>query len=204
VEADLRPDVIGQSTLLRSSRRLDWRFLLPDFSLQRVAYIGRPDAALYDALERVAGGVEALDGAPAPGGTGRYDLVVCREPTRDELAAAVALVALGGSDSLYAEIERPLAERLRRWRNPARAELEVVRQRLSAECFWHWPNFEDCEEIVPLADSGALRLMVARRRTYGGRVKAVLARVLVSLRLFGPFASSVSVVARSGGQVEGR
>ena len=202
MKADFRTDPIRPSTLLRSSRRLDWRFLLPDFRLRRVAYVGLPDAALYDALERVADGVEAIDGAPAPGGTRRYDLVVCREPTRDELATAVALVELGGT--LYAEIERPLADRLRHWRNPARAELDLVRRRLSAECFWHWPDFEDCEEIVPLADSGAIRLMLARRWTYGGRAKAVLAGALVTLGLFGPVPSCVSVVARSGGQIEGR
>jgi hypothetical protein len=176
---------------------LDWRFLLPHHRIGRVAYVGRPDPTLREALDRIADRVEAVDGAPAA--TELYDLVVCREPTPDELAAAAALVRPGGC--LYAEIERSLMGRLRDWRQPGRTQLDGLR--LSAERFWHWPDFEDCEEIVPLADPGAVRLMLARRRAYGARAKVVAARALVACRLVGPAASCISVVATAGGSLEG-
>jgi hypothetical protein len=196
--ADPRTDAAEPSTLLRSARRLDWRFLLPDHRIGRVAYVGRPDPDLRDALERIAEAVEEVDGASAA--EGPYDFVVCREPAPDELAASAALVGPGGC--LYAEIERSFMDRLRDARHPGRTQLHALR-RLSAEPFWHWPDFENCEEIVPLADPGAIRLMLARRRAYGARAKVAAARALLALRLVGPAASCISVVATAEGSLEG-
>jgi hypothetical protein len=197
VEADRRTERAQPPTLLRSSRRLDWRFLLPDHRIGRVAYVGRRDPTLREALDRIADRVEAVDAVPAANEL--YDLVVCREPTPDELAAATALVRPGGC--LYAEIERSLTDRLRDWRQPGHAQLDSLHP-LSAEPFWHWPDFENCEEIVPLADPGAVQLMLARRRAYGAHAKVMAARALVALRLVGAAAPCISVVATAGASLE--
>src|SRR5262249_5861925 len=55
-----------------------------------------------------------------------------------------------------------------------------------AVAHWHWPNFEACAEIVPLADPDALLLALKRRRSgAGARLKAALWRALLR---GGPFA----------------
>ncbi len=62
--------------------------------------------------------------------------------------------------------------------------------------YWHWPDFASCEEIVPLNDAGAVRLMLARRRVYGERIKFWLGRLLVRMGLFGLLVPCASIVGR--------
>jgi len=89
-----RPD---RDALLQASRRLDWRFLLPDPTLRRVAYVGAAHAGLLASLQRFAGELDwwepasaRTEGLPAVG----YDVVVAHAPDEAALQTAAALEQL--------------------------------------------------------------------------------------------------------------
>jgi hypothetical protein len=66
-----------------------------------------------------------------------------------------------------------------------------------ATAYWHWPSFEACAEIVPLADHAALLLAFARRRSgAGARLKSMVGRVFLQSGLFVRLVPCFSVVAR--------
>jgi hypothetical protein len=72
-------------------RRADWRFLLPDPVLGRVAYVGPHEPALIRALSALS---DALELRPVPGTL--HDVVVITRPTERRQLAAADLVAPGG------------------------------------------------------------------------------------------------------------
>ena len=165
-----RPD---RDALLQASRRADWRFLLPDPALARVACVGVTDRAMLESL-RLLGAVPAIT---EPGTVGDaagwhperptesgYDLVIATGPSTETLGRAAALVRPGGR--LYAELPGP--SRRTPWplgAGPRRAVLAAVRALGLDEiqAYWHWPDFASCTEIVPLGDPGVLRLAFRRR-----------------------------------------
>src|SRR5207253_5953374 len=65
-----------------------------------------------------------------------------------------------------------------------------------AEAHWHWPDFESCAEIVPLADRDALELAFARRHGRAAQLKAAAGRLLVRGGLLARLVPCFSVVAR--------
>ena len=75
---------------LALARRLDWRFLLADPRLGRVAVAGRPDPELLDALGAFA---ETIVDDPNE----RAEVVVVHAPTAAGVRAAIERVAPGGS-----------------------------------------------------------------------------------------------------------
>src|SRR5262245_45109298 len=90
--------------LLQASRRVDWRFLLPDPNLGQVAYLGPAHGALPESLRLFSTTLVLGEAAGAAGA--RYDLVVIHNPTLDGLRRAAALVRRGGY--LYIEAYSPL------------------------------------------------------------------------------------------------
>jgi hypothetical protein len=187
-------------TLLQASRRVDWRFLLPDPNLGRVAYFGPARGALLDSLRLFSTSLEV--GEPADAGSAQYDIVVVSGPSIDELRRAARLVRPGGF--LYVEAYGPLYHRrLRRGlgRRPRfAADYMAAVERLGlaeAEAHWHWPNFESCAEIVPLGERDALLLALARRHSSAStRLKSALGRALLRSGLFIWLVPCFSVVAR--------
>ncbi|MGH2521574.1 MAG: hypothetical protein ACRDH2_03635 [Anaerolineales bacterium] len=162
-------------TLLQASRRVDWRFLLPDPNLGQVAYLGPARGSLCDSLRLFSAGLTVIESPQAPNAV-QYDVVVASNPSPDAFRLAAPLVRPAGF--LYAEIHQ-------RWpghrRNPA--EDTAVLKGLGfaqAEAYWHWPNFEGCMEIVPLSDPAALRHALNRRRSdLAARAKALLGHGLL-------------------------
>src|ERR1044071_531014 len=65
---------LDADVLLQASRRVDWRFLLPDPNLGRVAYFGPARGALLESL-RLFSAALALGEAASSGGA-QHDLVV--------------------------------------------------------------------------------------------------------------------------------
>jgi hypothetical protein len=186
--------------LLQASRRVDWRFLLPDPNLGRVAYFGPARAPLLDSLRLFSASLEVGEAAGADGA--HYDIVVARGACLDELRWASELVRPGGF--LYVEAYGPLHRRwlrhgLGRWPRFAADFVAAVEQLglVEAQAHWHWPNFESCAEIVPLADPDALLLALARRRSgASARLKSALGRALLRSGLFVRLVPCFSVVAR--------
>ena len=171
----LKPD-------LETSRRLAWRFLLPNPHLGRVAYLGPASGTLpralrefCDSLTTIAPArpaVHAADSAPV------FDLVVLRSQSQADAEKASTLLESRGS--LYWEIDP--ANWLNTWRGVLRRDrqkerwslhLNLVRdcivllQRLGLcdiEVYWHRPNFERCSEIIPVNDPLALEYIFSRDR----------------------------------------
>jgi hypothetical protein len=187
--------------LLQASRRLDWRFLLPEPELGRVACVAVDEPNLVDSLRLFGREVTVLEAIQAREELAPQDVVVLRNPSRAELAAAATLLRPGGW--LYVEVARP-----RGWRRPGR--LNSVRgyaralRRLGlaeVEAHVHWPDFGSCGAIVPLNDAVAVRHALARKRRGGGVPFASrLAPLLAATGLLGAAVTSASAVGRRVGR----
>jgi hypothetical protein len=190
---------VDRLALLEASRRLDWRFLLPDPELGRVAHVGQTEPALLDALRALATSVTVVGGGPSRDQEpGSFPVVVAAAPTREELDRAIALLGPGGW--LYVERRRSLLPTGRG--GQARAarihRRALVRRGLDQmTTYWHWPDFAVSKWIVPVGDPTAVRYALRR---HGGRGRARVLRglglVLLRTGLLGRVVPHVSVVAR--------
>lgn len=134
---------------LQASRRLDWRFLLPDPALGRVAYVGAAQPALIEALQLLAAQVDLWTAASSgaenalPGSPDAYGLVVAHAPAAGAFEAtlrqAAALLRPGGT--LYLETRGRLTRRLAALRRVGLANVAA---------YWIWPNFAACTKIIPV------------------------------------------------------
>ena len=138
----------------RLTRRLDWRFLLPEPHLRRVIHLGEPASTLARALGAFSESVEFADGQGVSDSDA--DLVVAEGATRDQLEAVLPRLASGGS--LYWE-----------WPSggqaPGHEDLDWLAQRgvSQVRTFWHTPGFEDQRWIVPLDHPGGPAMLLKRR-----------------------------------------
>lgn len=180
-------------TLLQASRRLDWRFLLPDPALRSVGYSGPARGALLDSLRLFSESLAMLDSGDA---AAQYDLVVARTPKPAALARAAAAVRPGGF--LYVEVRQSLRPGGPRPRSPADYVAVIARHGFEdVTAHWHWPNFEACAEIVALDQRNALLLALARRRAgSGARLKSAFGSALVRSGLMARVVPCFSVVGR--------
>ncbi len=180
--------------LLQASRRLDWRFLLPDPSLREVGYSGPARGTLLESLRLFSESLAILDGSA--NGAARYDVVVARAPARAALERAAAAVRPGGF--LYVEVERSFRPGKHRSRGPANYVAVIARLGFDeVAAYWHWPSFEACAEIVALDARDALLLAFARRRSgAAARLKSAFGRALVRSGLLARVVPCFSVVGR--------
>lgn len=197
--------------LLQASRRLDWRFLLPDPSLERVAYIGPKQGSLVASLKLLASTLKVFSGSEVHSGDyTRYDVVVATNPAYHQLRLATDLVRPGGY--LYVEACSPFSSRqqlgrlvtraaLRRPRlwNP-RDHIQVLKQlgMDQAEAYWFWPNWEAGTKIIPLEDPTALRQAFAldsRGKGLKGQLLALSKRWLMQSVWLSSFVPYYGIVA---------
>lgn len=181
-------------TLLRASRRLDWRFLLPDPNLRRVAYFGPERGALVTSLELFSHRLTTFSSKQV--GTyhqGHYDVVVASGSPHHELKQAAALVRTGGA--LYVEAHgllRPgpwyrgfgiasLLETPRLWHPSAYVRLLQQMGMTHVQAYWFWPNFEECTKILPLGDPQIAQHVAApnRGRSTKARAKNKIMRLML-------------------------
>lgn len=160
---------------LQVVRRLDWRFLLPEPRLRRVACLGCQDAALLAALKTFSDSLAVLSRpeGPVPPEVREhtFDLVVAGSPHRPVLERAATLLAPGGH--LYCEIDRAAWFRSTgRGRSPSRLPgfgpiraVSAMLRRLGLDgirIHWHHPDFEACQRIIPLREPEAVAYLFAR------------------------------------------
>lgn len=196
--------------LLQKSRQLDWRFLLPDPRLGDVACLGTQRSGVQELLQLFSKSVTVIGKRPRPCAT--YDLVVANSPTYETLQWTTKLVRPGGS--LYVEAyggcRKAYSGRLigflshsTRPRLCCAADYVAALGQLGFDevtAHWHWPNFERCQEIVPLGHNEAMLLFLSRRRgSTAGLLKASLARCLLRMRLLEHVLACFSLVARRSG-----
>lgn len=174
---------------LQASRRVDWRFLLPDPRLGRVAYIGSASENLLDALHQFSDSLSLLETLDTTGDL--YDLVVVCEPSHELLRAASGAVKPGGA--LYAEFAG-------RWYRPD-DHIGVLKQAGCAkvQAYWHWPSVEKCTKLIPLHNPSALRLALIKGRIGSvPRIETVLLQGLYRTRLLRLGIRHFSLVAERG------
>ena len=151
---------------LQMVRRLDWRFLLPCPRLGDVLYLGTPDESLIAALQAFSGSVTVVPRADAgvlPEQDARFDLVVLRSAEPAAVAAAARVLPPGGL--IYCEVEqagwltrrRGAGGRTRRGPFDGPGGARRCRRMLEragfdgVEIYLHYPDFERCQRIVPVA-----------------------------------------------------
>lgn len=202
-------------TTLDASRRIDWRFLLPDLRLEKVAYMGPTNGALYESLVRFSDALTVIpDKADGAAADGEFKIVVCCGESGPAASRVIRLLRPGGF--LYLETDRRARRRRRARAGPLpagplsevtagdlpRTAREWVRllersgfQRITLH--WHWPDFDSCLEMVQLDDRAALLHVMSRRGSGpSARIKAAIGRTLIHTGLFPRMARCVSVLAQ--------
>lgn len=171
---------VSEAAALAAVRRADWRFLLPEPALGRVAYPAPHDPALVTALDRVSRTVEL-----EPRGDAVHDVVVLTGARPSAVVGAVAQLRSGGW--LYAEVAGPAAGS---WRRALAAHgLDEI------GAHWLWPTAAAPREIVELTPD-ALRHALGRRDP-GARLR-VRAQAAGMLARSGAFALAVRHAAIVG------
>jgi hypothetical protein len=204
---DRRP---AGDTLLQLSRRLDWRFLLPNPELGRVACFGANEELLVSALQLFSASLTLVEPGVRPLIQDTlYDVVVAPQPSPDELPQAVTLVKPGGF--LYVEARRTSAFKAmwRHWkyRNAPQASgwqhprhyMRVIEGYGMVEiaAHWHWPGFTTGTEIIPLAEQTALLNILQRRQSSRRlRLKPLIGRWLLQSGGLMQLVRCFSIVAR--------
>jgi len=206
---------------LQSIRRLDWRFLLPDPSLRRVAYIGPQSDSLLPALRVFSESLRIIHPSPRdlPSDLQSFfDLVVLHSSNFADLTKAAALLMVGGT--LYWEIDRPIllrripggmvngkdrraldstAERRARRSGGVEAAIHALDQHglCDIDVHWHRPNFDHCVEIIPWNEREPMEYYLSRSRSdLAGRVKMAGARLVLNSLLWFLLARCLSIVGR--------
>jgi hypothetical protein len=166
--------------MIDDARRADWRFLLPNPQLGRVAYLPPHDPEVVRALE--------LCGAALDLGERRHsaDVVVITGGGLASLVRGREVLRAGGW--LYAEVSG--------WRAPA-WERKLRREHFDeVGAHWLWPSARACREMVPL-EPLALRHALQRRDPGARlRLRARLAGLAARWRVFRLALRHTAVVAR--------
>lgn len=138
--------------LLPLSRRLDWRFLLPDPTLNRVTFIGPQSSTLLHALQRFS--LESVE----PGQ--QTDLVVMTDPTLADFKRHI-----NSASAFYLELNRPTwPKRLTQAAAPTSYLRAAAKAGFQADAYWHYPDFEAATRIIPLSVTSPLLNVIAKNR----------------------------------------
>lgn len=187
--------------LLQGSRRIDWRFLLPDPDLPPTAVMDGTDSDLLESLRRIGTQVTTLNATGPANCAGQFRLVVASNPSRDELVRAVQAARCGGY--VYVEVHRKrnfarstsksvAAAGVKEW-HVALTSLHVT----GLQVHWHWPDFRNCAEIIPLSNRAAVQCTLRRRGSaWRSRWKTRLAAILLHAGLFESFVPCFSVLGQ--------
>lgn len=153
------------SDALALSRRIDWRWLLPDEHLGEVLVAGADAPELVEALGQVTRGVTVEGQRPVvPPGPSPH-LLVLHAPTRRQARRAVE--RLDDDGVVYVELPAGVTAGASGALTP-RSAVRLLRTAGfdPPVLHLHWPSFEACQEIVPLADPRSVELFLRRRRTW--------------------------------------
>jgi hypothetical protein len=173
------------ATLLQLSRRIDWRFLLPDPTLRRVVYPAEEPDELTRALAHFS---EAFSTKLDSG----CDLVVLRGPSHN---AFVQAITANGVAAFYVELERRRwPERLRQWAAPGHL-LRAARSRGFTACaYWHYPDFATANRILPLDNPAPLINVLAKHGGAKARLQQIGLAALLTSGLLARALPCISVI----------
>ncbi len=205
----------GRSDDLELCRRLDWRMLLAQPRLRRIAYIGPSQGALVDALKRFSDSLTVFESSDesfaASQSNKAFDQVILYMPTARDVEMMRHLLKPGGN--IYVELFRPKRsiEKFyhvhKKKTGPEIGDYVAVLRRSGfseIDTYWHRPNFENCLEIIPLDDRTALKHVFSRRSAgMKSRLKFMMGRIIMRVGLLANNVSCVSIVARKSTAAEG-
>ncbi len=199
------------AALLPVSRRLDWRFLLPEPVLGDVVCLQPVASSLAESLQIFSASLATL--TPQEAGDPRQracaDLLVACDPSREALSRTTVLLKPGAyiyveAQGIFPRLKR--RARLRRGNGAGSGSLwrpETYRQLLrdlgftQVQAYWHWPNFERCKMMIPLKSPAAAQLAFDRGgQSVAARLKTGLGRAVVSAGLLAWVVPYFSVTAR--------
>lgn len=194
---------------LQLVRRIDWRFLLPEPYLRRVAYLGPESGALPTALKHFSESFQLISNAE----NAMFDLAVLRLREVADLAKANKLLAPGGF--LYWEMKPvnwmalllyrtndkndPRPKRWQRVPNFFHDHVEALEQAGFQDIQIHWqrPSFESCLEIIPMNEATALDYAFGRPRSdLASRIKFAAGKVMMQTGLLAHLKPCFSLIAR--------
>jgi hypothetical protein len=170
--------------LLPLSRRLDWRFLLPDPTLNRVLYLGPDETLLIESLQRFSRSVAQVAGL-------QHDVAVLVNPSPRTFTKVLPTVGL-----FYIELSRPMwTHRVLHWAAPG-IYLRIARKHgFQAQTYWQYPDFDAATRIIPLFELSPLLHVVSKdRRDLRTRMKMRGMAVLLKSGLLAHSVSCLSIV----------
>jgi hypothetical protein len=184
----------GVDLLLQKSRRLDWRFLMPNPDLDRVAYLGLENDPLVEALQIFSRSLTQIGPIQGSNVNQEFDLVVVKNPSFRVIDLGARLVRPGGH--LY--LEAYGWSRLLKPQQLVKFCFDGLKHRANFNRYWfptqckemvrnlgfrnihtylHWPNFESCTKIIELDDTD-LRTIAFSIQESG--IQTLLKRLLMS------------------------
>lgn len=206
---------------MQISRRIDWRFLLPQPQLRNVAFIGSVEEELIEALKYFSESLKIFSTAAAKGESAenreRFDVAVVNSANPQAVQWAHEILKPGAY--LYWEIKRGKSSPFEKnvplqngsmgtaIRNsfPRFAHVRNYKRYLQEVGFgdidvnWHRPNFRNCKEIIPLEDSQALQYVFSRQQSsFRGQLKLWGGQFLNKSGLLPFIVPSFSLVAQKG------
>lgn len=213
----------AREQIVQLSRRIDWRFLLPQPELREVAFIGSFEDELIEALQHFSGSLKIFSSA-AGGGSSKengklFDVAVVNSASPRAVRWAYGMLKPGAY--LYWEIKRGKSSESQSEKNfqsqngsigkvvrdsfPRFAHIRSYKQYLQEAGFreievnWHRPGFKSCKEIIPLEDSRALQYVFSRQQSsFRGQLKLWSGQFLHKSGLLPYIVPSFSLVAQRG------
>jgi hypothetical protein len=168
---------------LSLSRRLDWRFLLPDPRLQNAACVGRCDPQLKKSLELFSPTtVFHHEAAALAAETRDFDLLIVQGSRTALVNAAAQRVKPGGS--IYIEYRRRLASPSTWLITPAKATKQLRQLGFeNIDVHWHWPNFTSATSFLPIheGDSAARYFFKHQATSFRGCCKSTVGKLAIAL-----------------------
>lgn len=208
------PSLASRERMVQISRRIDWRFLLPEGALGRVGCFAPANKELLTALQYFSDSLTILSSnEPGHAGMGNaevFDLTVIPGTAMTALEAVRTMLKPGGY--LYWEVRRS-SPRKGGAAGAGRTFSRLAHVRRYAEYLrglgfddvaihWHRPGFANCKEFIPLPasrseESAALRYAFSRGQSgLAGRLKLLAGRVALISGLLPRLVPCFSVVAR--------
>jgi len=212
---------------LQMSRRIDWRFLLPDPNLYSIGFYGFYDAALITALESSSQSFSIIHDLQQKDDLRTeqqvFDLVVLRSLEWKDVEKVKTLIKKDGL--LYWEIDR------RKWFSLAAHDNQgsqqdkfsvfagwqnrlclyntkkhiAILKRLGftkIDIYWHRPDFERCLEIIPLNNNLALKYVFSRYpNSLFGKIKLAAGIGIRKMGLLAHIIPCLSIVAQKSSKL---
>jgi hypothetical protein len=196
--------------LLQSSRRIDWRFLLPDITFRDIVYIGNPNSMLVDSLRSFSDSLTIVRNLGVEEIKNRgFDIAVVTEPSIDRLQVAANLIKASGMVYVEGTGSIDLMNVSKRGKNKGvnssgrsfffTDQLKALKKLgfNDVHAYWHWPDFDNCKRIIPLDSDIALVYAIFKgSNSYKGKLRVVIGGLLLKGGLIKLLVTRYSVVAR--------